>query len=222
MPNTLTGALVFAILVVPGYQLVRGYAVARGDAPPATQLYVLGQAVTASLAWLALTWPFVTDLLHWISSDTVSEHVLASYAIAPLLIGTPYLVGRHAGRLVRAITREQDPIGPYWLWRLAHGVGLVENGTPWDRLWLKATDLRPLSGDDQDQVALITVALDDGSSLHGQFGAQSRVVASPAEPSVYFERAYETDAATGEVRVYPGGAHVDGKHIVAVKLESWP
>lgn len=214
MPNTLEAVLVFGILIVPGYQLVRGYAVARSDAPPSTQLYVLAQAVVASLAWLCVTWPVVNDLLRWIRADSLSDHALASYLTIPLFLGTPYLIGRVLGRLVVAITRSDNRRGPDWLRRVADAAGLVERGTAWDLLWLRAVD---------NEVALVTVALDDGTSLHGQFGDRSRVMASPAAPSVYFERAYETDPATGRVvAVYGGGAHIDGARIVALKLQPLP
>jgi len=222
VPSTLTGVLIFAILVVPGYQLVRGYAVARGDAPPTVQLHVLAQAVVASLGWLVFTWPFVTDLLRWVSSDTIADHVAASYAIAPLLLGTPYCVGRWLGRLVGAITRSKDPFGPPWLLRVVRALGLVERATPWDLLWHQATDEVRAAGAPDGKTALVTVSLDDGTSLSGQFGANSLWMPAPAEPSIYFQRAYEADPLTGEITVYAGGAHVDGRRIVALKLEPLP
>jgi hypothetical protein len=78
MPGSSEAALVFALLIVPGYQIVRGYAVARGaDAPP-KDLYVLAQTIVASLVWLVLTRVAVEDLLRGspttLSGSTRSPH----------------------------------------------------------------------------------------------------------------------------------------------------
>lgn len=208
MLDSLDAALTFALLVVPGYQLVRGYAVVRGAGPPDRDLYVVAQAVVASLAWLAVTWPAVQALVRWIVDDEVSDHAVAAIGVAPLVVGVPHLIGRAAGALVGLITRIGRPWGPRWLAVTIKVVGLTGQPSTWDRTWSKLM---------QGGGGLVTLALDDNHSIVGQFGPDSFVATSPAPPAVYFERAYEI-SESGRVIRYPGGAYVDGARIVAVRM----
>jgi hypothetical protein len=208
MPGSLEAALVFALLIVPGYQIVRGYAVARGaDAPP-KDLYVLAQTIVASLVWLVLTWVAVEDLLRWISDDAVGEHTLAAYAIAPLVVGVPYAVGRGAGKLSAAVLRPQRPIGPRWFARLLQVLGLGGTRRGWDLAWARVAAA---------DGTLVTLELDGGGSISGQFGRGSFVSLAPADPAVYLERAYEL-RDDGSAVTYAEGVYVDGARIVAVKV----
>jgi hypothetical protein len=207
MPGSLEAALVFALLIVPGYQIVRGYAVARGaDAPP-KDLYVLAQTIVASLVWLVLTWVVVEDLLRWISDDAVGEHTLAAYAIAPLVVGVPYAVGRIGGLVARRAAPRRDLLGA-----LLRAIGLGPRETAWELAWAPFAE-RP--------GGVVTLALDDGNTIAGQFGVRSFVAAPPATPAVYLERAYEL-RGDGSVVTYAGGVYVDGSRIVAAKFGEAP
>jgi hypothetical protein len=208
VPGSLEAAIVFSLLIVPGYQLVRGYAVARGADAPDKDLYVLAQAIVASLGWLAFTWIVVEDLLRWVDGDEVSDHLLESYLIVPLVVGLPYFAGRLAGLLVVAVMRPDNPRGPDWFPWVLRALGLASRDTTWDRVWLRVK---------RQGRGVVTVSLDNGSSIVGQFAGDSEVATSPAEPAVFFERAYEI-GEDGALLTYEGGVHVDAARIVALKL----
>lgn len=210
MPNSLDTALVFALLIVPGYQLVRGYAAASGADAPDRDLYVLAQAVVASLVWLALTWPAIHNLLVWVSEDKVGDHVLLVYLIAPLVVGLPFLVGSLGGMVAKSVTAPHGSKGPAALARVLSAVGLTGRGTSWDRVWLAAIKAGR---------AVATVDLANGRSIVGQFASNSFVAASPAAPAVFFERAYEVDA-NGVATTFAEGAFIDADQIVAIKFNS--
>lgn len=209
MPGSLAAALTFALLISPGYQLVRGYAVVRGAGAPDKDLYVLAQAVVASLAWLAVTWVAVDDALRWVAADRVSDHLIPVLATVPLLVGAPYLLGRGAGMAIGAIVRVENPRGPGWLARVVEALGLDGRADTWDRTWRIAQ---------RHGGALVTISLDDDSSISGQFAHNSFVAAAPAPPAVYLERAYEV-ADDGTYITYDRGVYIDGARIVAVKME---
>ncbi|HYP56293.1 MAG TPA: DUF6338 family protein [Solirubrobacterales bacterium] len=208
MPNSLDAALVFALLIVPGYQLVRGYAVASGADAPDRDLYVLAQAVVASLVWLALTWPAVRNLLIWVGEDALGDHLLCVYLIAPLVVGLPYLVGSVGGSAVKKLAAPRGAKGPTAVLRFLSAVGIVGRGTSWDRVWLGAIKAGR---------AVATVDLVNGKSIVGQFASNSFVAASPAAPAVFFERAYEVDA-NGTTTTFAAGAFIDAAQIVAIKF----
>jgi hypothetical protein len=208
MPESFDAALVFALLIVPGYQLVRGSATACGADAPDRDLYVLAQAVVASLAWLALTWPAVGNLLAWVGDDTLDDHQLCAYLIAPLVVGVPYLLGRLGGMLAAAVASPRGGWGPASVARALSLLGFVGEGTAWDKVWLA-----PIKAGR----AVATVDLVDGRSIVGQFASASFISASPAAPAIFFERAYQFDP-DGTMTTFDGGAFIEGEQIVAIKF----
>jgi hypothetical protein len=54
MPSSLEAAIVFALVIAPGFLLVRGYARRRTRSIPERDLYALAQAVIASIVWLGV------------------------------------------------------------------------------------------------------------------------------------------------------------------------
>lgn len=205
MPATVDAAMIFAVLILPGYLLDQGVQHGRKVQTDRPDLHVLAKAVVVSLIWLFLTyWWGVDDLINWVDDDRLGDHsVSAGLWRAAVLAVAPYFVGRLLGR---SVDRDTPLLAPPLRWL---GVGSPFQ-TPWDLAW--------------EQVAsapagvLVTVSLDDGRRIAGQFAGASRASVSPEAAEVYLEQAYET--TNSGVVVYDRGAHIDGAKISAVAFQS--
>jgi uncharacterized protein DUF6338 len=209
MPTSLDAALVFGVIVVPGYLLLRGYYVGRAHIVPEKDLYVLAQAVVGSLIWLAATWIVVEDLLGWIQHDQLGSHVLESYGVASLIVVVPYIVGRLAGALVRFAFKQPGTGGhqpPNWLRWLTRQAGIVEYPSAWETAWAPALAGR----------AIIEVRLDDNSSVLGVFAGDSDVNLAPRSPQIFFEDSLQVQD-DGSLKS-SGAIHVDGSRIVSIRF----
>ncbi len=207
MPATVDAALIFGVLVLPGYLLGQGIEHGRKADTGRPDLHVLAKAVVASLIWLFLTyWWGVDDLISWVDEDTLGDHsVLAGLWRASVLVVAPYFVGRFLGRSVDRSTR--------LLARPLRWLGIASPfQTPWDLAW-EQVKTAPAG-------VLVTMSLDDGRKIAGQFVGASLVSVSPEAREVYLAEAYET-TSTGELIVYDRGAHIDGAKIAAVAFQTF-
>lgn len=204
MPATVDAALIFAVLVVPGYLLSQGVEQGRNVDADRPDLHVLAKAVVVSVIWLAITWPIaVEDLVTWVDAETLGEHsYLAAAWRAGVLILLPYLVGRTLGELIERNVAVIAPI------LRAMRIGTTF-GTPWDLAWAR---VQASAGP-----VLVTVRLDDGNKLVGQFAKRSSASVSPQHHEVFLEEAYEDDA--GQLVIYHQGLHIDGDKIAAVSFQ---
>ena len=135
----------------------------------------------------------------------MSDHsLLAGLWRASVLVVAPYFVGRFLGR---SVDRDTPMLARSLRWL---GIGSPFQ-TPWDLAW-EQVETAPAG-------VLVTVSLDDGRKIAGQFARASRASVSPEAPEVYLEEAYETTSA-GELVVYDRGAHIDGAKIAAVAFQA--
>lgn len=84
----------FVVLVVPGFLYVRGYFRGRARVTPEQPLYVLGQAVVASLLLIAAIWWLGgRHILHWAEHGTLDQRSHENYAyrflVASLVLSFP-------------------------------------------------------------------------------------------------------------------------------------
>jgi Family of unknown function (DUF6338) len=207
MPDSLEAALVFSILIVPGYLLLRGYYVGRAHTLPDRDLHVLAQAVVGSLIWLAATWVVVEDLLGWINADTVDDHVVASYAIGAAIVIAPYLVGRLSGQLVAfasGLEGSDNQIAQATHWVVFRLVAVIEHPTSWEKAW---------AGRSQ---AWVQVTLEGDVVVRGQYAEDSKVDVAPLPPRLYLEKSYATDS-DGTI-IEQGSVYIDGSRIMSVEF----
>jgi Family of unknown function (DUF6338) len=206
MPATVDAALIFAVLVLPGYLLGKGIGHGRRADSPGPDLHVLAQAVFASLIWLFFTyWWAIDDLIRWVDDGALGDHsTFAGVWRSSVLVLAPYFVGRALGM---AVEQDLPIVAPILRWL---GIG-APFGTPWDVAWDQVEDAQaPI---------LVTVTFSDGRKLAGQFAEDSRASVSPQPPELYLEEAYET-TDDGQIVVYDQGAHIDGSKIVAIAFKS--
>lgn len=231
-------ALVVALLIVPGYQLVRGYAVARGDDAPRQQMYVFAQAFVASIAWLIVTWPLISDFLQWVADDTVKDNLLLSYLAATLLIGTPYVIGRWAGVVAARMTGDETWRSDKrwadlsWPERFSSVSGITDRRTtsPLRMLWTSLRQVSDKEGGepqrrgqprdeneepDKEKPPIVRIALDNGAVIYAEFTNQSYHYDTRETPDCYFESAYERDENTGN-HIRFTGQFIAGKRIVTM------
>jgi hypothetical protein len=110
VPSTLEGILVFVLAIAPGYLLVRGFSVGRNHVAPGRDLYVLAEAVVASVLWLAVVYLFAEERLSEYGllprNDTTLEakgdHVAVFLLVVVL---APYVLGRALGLGLRVAIR---------------------------------------------------------------------------------------------------------------------
>lgn len=207
MPATVDAALIFGVLIVPGYLLDQGIEHGRKAATGRPDLHVLAKAVVVSLIWLFFTyWWGVDDLINWVDDDTLGDHsVPAGLWRASVLVILPYFVGRFLGR---SVDRDTPLLARPLRWL---GVGSPFQ-TPWDLAWEQVKSA--------PAAVLVTVSLEDGRKIAGQFAGASQASVSPEPPQIYLEEAYETTNG-GELVVYDRGVHIDGAKIAAVAFQTF-
>jgi hypothetical protein len=225
VPSTLQAAVIFALLISPGYVLLQGYRRARSYSVPDRDLYVLAQAVVASLAWLASIW-FVLSVIgdplaHWglLPRDS---HLLASHqaGVALLVLSVelvPFLVGLLAGSALNRLQGVERARG------LLGWTGIFEPPTAWEQAWNEAAARVDPGGG--LQAIDVSVRLKGGGLVRGRYGSSSRADLSP-RPShqIFLETAYGLDDSEVPARVVGdgtiGGVFIDASEIATIYFNS--
>jgi hypothetical protein len=224
MPAAADAALVVALLVSPGFMLLQGYRRGRAYTVPDRDLYVLAQAVVASLGWLALVWLvllFVGDpVKNWgllpTNNDLLERH---RGVIALLVLGVelvPFALGLLAGflaNIVQAIA---------WARAAFSWTGFFEPPTAWEYAWGEAASRAERSG--SGWIA-VSVRLKSGAIVEGRYGAQSRADLSPRpHHHVFIETAYGLDDAQTPTKQLGdgtiGGVFIDASEIATIYFQS--
>lgn len=227
MPGTLEAAIVFTLVIAPGYLFVRGFSVGRTRTPPDRDLYVLAEAVVASVVWLAIAYLLVHARLRTLGLLPRRDAQLQAHgaAVVWLLLGVvllPYLLGRVGGWLQRTFAQRLAN-GTAWIeehvrpeqGRLASllltvtaAVGrwqMLRPPTAWDRAW---TEQRARSGP-------VTLHLQDGLIVRGSV---ERVDTSPLQHQVVLSEGagFDKDGTPLELASGPGGVYIESTEIRAV------
>lgn len=237
MVSTVEAAFLFALLVVPGFVFLRGYFRGRTRAEQQVDLYVLAEAVVASLALLAIAWPLGAHaIVAWADDGVlVEQHGGWMMAFFLVSISIPYLLGLAAGRAVDALTDSRPlpklTMPAWWSSRLeARGIEVTERNLAilneitervHVRLFRRLERLGLLQGPTvwdstwrevrASGRAWVRVRLRSGSVVTGIFADRSRVGTSPLPHELYLEQVY--DGTDGRSSVY-----IDGTEVVSVEF----
>lgn len=207
MPASIEAAIVFAVLIVPGLQLISGYRWTRAHTLPRRDLYVLAQAVAVSLAWLPVVWLLGGDaVLGWLENETANDHQLEILGIVLLNLAVPLLVGLSAGLAIREMADRPD----FVLTRALKWTGIFEPPTAWDAAWIQA---------DRGEWAAVRVTLRSGDEFGVLFDDGSTVGLSPAPRDLFFDTEYRVEADGSIVSESHEGIYIDGSEVVSLRLE---
>jgi hypothetical protein len=226
MPSTFQAALVFALLIAPGYVLIEGYRHGRSYSAPDRDLYVLAQAVVASLGWVASVWLFLSLVGDPVSSwgimpengTRLAEH---HSAVALLVLGiefAPFALGLLVGFVVNALQgTERAHVLFGW-------TGLLEPPTAWEHAWNEAASRVGIAAGQQQKID-VSVRLKGGGLVRGSYGAGSRADLSPRPThQLFLETAYGLDDSELPARIVGdgtiGGVFIDASEIATIYFNS--
>jgi len=196
MPATET-AVVIALLLAPGFLMVRGYGRRRHRRASERDVYAILEALVASAIWLAFAWLVIKrfgDPFHdWgilpHNAHVLGEHESQAILLAFALLVTPYGVGAVAALLV-------DQIGVAerckTLRKALRKLGLLKTSSAWDHAWLSVFS--------NGGSARVVVELCDGSYIAGGYGKGGQADLSPLPHKLYLPRIYAYAEAG-----FPGG-----------------
>jgi hypothetical protein len=202
IPSALQTLLAFAAFVVPGFLLRAGYVRSRAVSANHPALYVLAEAVTGSLAVLAVAWWWRgEEVLGWVQAGTLYKNREDAYSFFAVLLAMPYPTGVMAGWLVNTLSNVYDSLRPgedtrgfrhrlfYWL-----EVGGVFNGpTLWDDVWEDVGRRAPL---------LIKVTTTAGREVAGVIEFGTWAANSPQPRELFLRHVYSQDS-NGDWQVVP-------------------
>jgi uncharacterized protein DUF6338 len=234
VPNSLESAIVFVLVIAPGYLLVRGFSVGRTQIPPERDLHVLAEAVVASILWLVA--------VYLVFAGTIEDYGLlprddarleahgtdVARLLLLLMLLAPYVAGRIAGfsarwlseLTARALTWAAGKLGAsesngwptrvarFWVKRM-RTAAFITPPTAWDRFWRFI---------DPEKEESITVHLKDGVLVRGALRSVDR---SPLPHRVELAYGQAYDEEGNEVALGWGdrGVYLEGSEIRAVYFE---
>jgi hypothetical protein len=237
MPTSVQAALVFSAIIVPGFLFVRGFGRGRPRITQEQPLYVLAQAVVASLFLLAIAWWLGgRTVVGWLRDSTaISKHRDGTYGFFLGLLLVPFPLGLLAGgiadwllarvldardRLASARALEPDARRrrrslAIWLLRGIESRELLEGSATWDRMW------RQLQR--RNKYLYVRIRTKTGYEITGEVGDDSRVALSPQVQDLYVERVYRPiDAARPNGEMAPveagRGIYIRGSEIETVEF----
>ena len=208
MPASLEAALVFAVLIVPGLLLIRGYNRTRAHTLPGRDLYAVGQAIVVSLAWLPVVWVLGGRcVLDWLIAETAADHQTAILGIVVGNLAAAQLGGFAAGLVMRAIGERPET----WLAEQLDRFGVFDPPTAWDELWLTAREA---------QWAAVEINLKNGEQYNAIFDDGSTIGLSPAPRQLFFDTEYHWGGTDGTELILRNteGLFIDGAEIESVRL----
>lgn len=224
----------FALLVVPGFLFVRGFFRGRSRADHEQTLYVLAEAVVASLLILAVTFPVGGDsvLARLDAGVPLSDHPTQTYWFLVALLLVPFptgiVVGGALDALIAALSRRRSRLTATgeaqrswrgrleaWLLRALEARELLRGASTWDRVWsdVNATE----------DYVWVRVKTKSGSDVTGRVGKRSRVALSPQPRDLFIEQVYrarDPTAAYSDMLPVDGsrGIFVSGTDIESVEF----
>jgi hypothetical protein len=189
VPATAIGALI-ALLLAPGFLLVRGYERRRLHTPPDRDIYALAEAIVASAIWLGLAWLVVTKIfdvnlrrIGILPADqaVLGRHPIEVIGLALAVVLVPYPLGVLAAWVADRIDGSRTPRVVRFK-RRARRFGFFAVPTAWDEMWTRAQNAGR---------AHVVLKLKDGSYVVGGYGRPGRADVSPAATrGVYLSRAH--------------------------------
>src|ERR1700727_187928 len=224
MASASQAVLLFALLVSPGFVLVQGYRRGRSYTVPDRDLYVLAQAVVASLGWLAIVWLLLLvvgdPLRQWgiVPENTrlLMKHQGASVALLLGVEFAPFGLGLASGSVVDTL-QDIAWARSYFKW-----TGLFEPPTAWDQAWNGEGSQASTSS---EQSIDVSVRLKGGGVVEGRYGRASRAHLSPRPDHQLFVETGKglEDRETSSVWLGDGtigGVFIDASEIAAIYFKS--
>jgi hypothetical protein len=237
VPSTLQAAVLFALLIAPGFLWVRGYARGRARTVAERDLYALAQAVVAGIAWLSV---IVVALQGWLHTwgvlprnDALLEQHKTPVALSLLaIVFLPYALGWAAAAVGQTLASRLERWSSKTIWNGVSGTGLtaakgrtklfaakeikrsglVAPPSAWDRAWT-----RPAARDE----GWVTILMEDGSFIRGRYGGGAQIDLSPRPRQVFLVEGYGYDQ-NGDERAFASGDEglfLDAANIRAIYFE---
>lgn len=226
----LEAALVFVVLVVPGYLAMGGYRLGRASPPHPQGLAAAARAVTLSAIVLMIVWK--------LGGQSVYEHAQAgtaltseeglTYQVALETLVVPPVVGFGLGELTDLIAakatstlgwlelRDGEVLSRRESW-LRWALGKIrarlplDGPTTWDRIW------KTLKRD--EPFVYVRVITKSGQTVHGTVGRRSWATLSPQPRDLYIEQVLRpVRSPHGAVEFAPTRAGL-GMFIVGEEIE---
>lgn len=231
MPTTLQSIVVFAVAVVPGFLFVRGFFRGRARVISEQGIYVLAEAVVASLLMLALFWKGGgQQTVGWYLDGQLRAHDGAVYGYALVALLAPFplglavggvanlvvaALGRLRGRVLRGIDSQRarpssrPSVGrrlALWVLGALRSRNFLDGPGAWERTW---RELRQ-----EGTYVYVRVKTKGGSDITGVMGDGSHVALSPLPRDIYIERVLRELAPGG-----PYGPVAEGRGIFVAGAE---
>lgn len=219
MINTLETAVLFVLLIAPGYLCVAGFNQLSSDSATRLNASHLAQAVPASIVVLAIGWcPFGESLIGRLGNDESLAHSVQDLGTWLLLLGLfalGFCVGGIFGFFVRWALGTTVHRGTGIRALVGRGaakvfdvLGFYRPSTMWEEAALSLASARQ---------SLIKVQLQDGSSIYGPFAANSRMTLAPRPRGLYLEQAF-IESNGGNLEEAPSGAFIMGDQVKAILI----
>lgn len=233
MPGSLEAALVFVVLVVPGYLAVGGYRLGRASAPHPEGLAGAARAVTASAVIVLIAWKLGGQSVYeharagtaLTSNEDLTFRMGAAALLIPPLAGfmlgefTDALAGRVTAVLGRLEERDEASLSyrdrlVRWGLRKLRARLPLDGPTTWDRIWKSLKRDEPF--------VYVRVVTKSGQTVLGTIGRASRAALSPQPRDLYVEQVLRpVQSPTGEIEFAPTkagrGMFVSGEEIELVE-----
>jgi hypothetical protein len=184
VPLTAIGALI-ALLIAPGFLLIRGYERRRYRHQPDRDIYAVAEAIVASAIWLGLSWVVLLRIfgdplsdvgLFPVDEKRLEDHPLGVVSLGLAVILLPYGVGVGGAAVGNALSRTtRRPFSwlRWTLWKL----GFFKIPNAWDRAWAQL---------ERHGAGHVVIKMKDGSFVVGGYGKQSRIDVSPLPTRTIF------------------------------------
>jgi hypothetical protein len=235
MPSSAEAAVVFLIVVIPGFLAMAGYRSGRAVPEHPEGLVATARVITISAVIVVIAWKLggraVYD--HARTGTALTTHEAASYRLVVGLLLVPgmagFVLGQFVDMLARAAGNARDnlPAPPTRILDHEHLIrriwrGLLvflttrllhEGPTTWDRTWKQMRRTQPY--------VFVRVRTKSGQEIVGTVAATSRIAVSPQPRDLYIEQVLRPGV---DGKLYPTayglGIFVAGTEIEAVEWVS--
>jgi hypothetical protein len=234
MPGTAQAALVFLVIVVPGFLAMAGYRLGRAVPDHSDGLIGTARVIAVSAFIAVIAWKLGgRDLFRDIrSGKALTAHEAGTYQLAVELLLIPGVVGFLIGQLVQAVTRRlsdalirarQDPGDrSVWLKRLLKLAArlLPDDPTAWESAWNQVRR--------NDRYVFVRVTTKGGRELVGVISDDSKIALSPRPRDIYIEQIlrkgtdgvfYATERGLG---VFVTGSEIESVEWISRREEGEP
>jgi hypothetical protein len=234
MPGSFEAAVIFVLIIAPGFLLQRGFQRGGTYAVPSLNLYAVAQAVVLSGVVLLLSAPVGGFCIaKWVDDGTlVTDHRWAAWTYFVGLLIVPFLVGLVAGRVAQTLFSPMGGQFPasvkgnqavralLWLRERVYGsafadwlgwAGFMAAPTVWDRVWLEVVGER-------ESPLVVEVHVGEDEPIVGAFASESFATTSPQPHGLFLETEYGAEGDRLVEYENSKGVFVDGSQIQSLRF----